>query len=143
MYSGPRKIGDSPVVSRIAVSCLKHVAVTCMSHRFNVLSTPNTVCPLQQRFLMSAICSSVYKIKQGALPWSLMMDFTSDSPFVTNLFNSPMWSASFYLCITCPDSVCLSSFLSFCFLSYTCCLPLGPNSLSCFRVSLLYTYMGL
>lgn len=113
MYTGHRKIGEFPVVSRLTVSCLKHVAVTCMSHWLNVLSTPITVRPLQQRFLMSAICSSVYKIKQGVLPWSLMMDFTSNAPFVTNLSNSPLWSARLFLCITCPDSVRLSFFLSF------------------------------
>ena len=101
------------------MSCLKHVSMTCMSHRLEVLSTPNTVCPHQQTFLMSVILSSVYKIKRGPLPWSITMDLTSDSPIVTNLSRSSMWPVRIFLWMTCPDS--------FCFPPCTCFLPLSPE----------------
>ena len=39
---GPMKIGASFESDLITDSCLKHVTVTCIWHKLNVLSTPNT-----------------------------------------------------------------------------------------------------
>lgn len=43
--TGPRKIGGSEVNSIFTANCLKDNAVTCMSHKINVLLIPTIDCP--------------------------------------------------------------------------------------------------